>query len=247
MTQSCPHLVDWVQIATYDGDTTAADRVAIRERAHILLTNPDMLHITVQAYHGVFGSHCAWIIRRLRRLADYYQNPRVQFIACSATIGNAEEHVRDLFGTDFTHISEDGSPHGQRATVIWTPPVLNLLAPRSRGRLPKQQAGRAGWCTRDSLSILVPDANPLDQFYARHPDRIWDAQVPAVAMDPRHPALVEAHLVCAAFELLIDPDNEPALEGFELQEPMEKRLTQGDSQERFVFPCFQLIESLWFG
>ncbi|KAJ3363684.1 hypothetical protein GGF32_003720 [Allomyces javanicus] len=373
MIQSCPHLADWVQIATYDGDTPAADRAAIRERAHILLTNPDMLHITimpnahewsqflmhlkyvvvdeVHAYHGVFGSHCAWIFRRLRRLTDYYQNLHIQFIACSATIGNAEEHARDLFGADFTHISEDGSPHGQRATVIWNPPVLNTLAPRTNGLVArassldeaaavfqylttrnvktvafakyraacellfkhitgrpgmtaildrvrsyrggyhpeerrrteqalasgelvgvvatnalelgidiggidavvhvgfpgiaamKQQAGRAGRRTRDSLSILVPDANPLDQFYARNPERIWDAQVPAVAMDPRHPALVEAHLVCAAFELPIDPDNEPALDGFDMQEPMEKRLTQGDNQRweaREMFPSHRV-------
>ncbi|KNE58730.1 hypothetical protein AMAG_04284 [Allomyces macrogynus ATCC 38327] len=373
MIQSCPHLADWVQIATYDGDTPAADRAAIRERAHILLTNPDMLHITimpnahewnqflmhlkyvvvdeVHAYHGVFGSHCAWIFRRLRRLTDYYQNLRVQFIACSATIGNAEEHARDLFGTDFTHISEDGSPHGQRATVIWNPPALNSLEPRTNGLVArassleeaaavfqylttrnvktvafakyraacellfkhitgrpgmtvildrvrsyrggyhpeerrrteqalasgelvgvvatnalelgidiggidavihvgfpgiaamKQQAGRAGRRTRDSLSILVPDANPLDQFYARNPERIWDAPLPAVAMDPRLPALVEAHLVCAAFELPIDPDNEPVLAGFDLQEPMEKRLTQGDNQRweaREMFPSHRV-------
>ncbi|KAJ3368508.1 hypothetical protein GGF31_006328 [Allomyces arbusculus] len=373
MIQSCPHLAEWVQIATYDGDTPAADRAAIRERAHILLTNPDMLHITimpnahewsqflmhlkyvvvdeVHAYHGVFGSHCAWIFRRLRRLTDYYQNLHVQYIACSATIGNAEEHAHDLFGTEFTHIREDGSPHGQRATVIWNPPALNSLAPRTNGLVArassldeaaavfqylttrniktvafakyraacellfkhitgrpgmtaildrvrsyrggyhpeerrrteqalasgelvgvvatnalelgidiggidavihvgfpgiaamKQQAGRAGRRTRDSLSILVPDANPLDQFYARNPERIWDAQVPAVAMDPRYPALVEAHLVCAAFELPIDPDNEPALAGFDFQEPLEKRLTQGNNQRweaREMFPSHRV-------
>jgi DEAD/DEAH box helicase domain-containing protein len=132
--------------ATFDGDTPQAERAEIRRRARIILTNPDMLHVGIlpnhqnwsrllrnlkyvvvdeaHAYRGVFGSHVAFVLRRLRRLCEYYgSNP--QFIFCSATIANPREHAERLAGLPFDVVDNDGSPHGGKDFVFWNPPLLD--------------------------------------------------------------------------------------------------------------------------
>ncbi len=141
-----PHLFRTGEFATFDGDTPQAERPDIRKRAKIILTNPDMLHIGIlpnhqswsrllhhlryvvvdeaHIYRGVFGSHVACVLRRLRRLCQLYgSNP--QFICCSATIANPGEHAERLIGLPFTVVESDGSPHGGKDFVFWNPPIID--------------------------------------------------------------------------------------------------------------------------
>jgi len=142
----CPCLLKYEQLATFDGDTPPAERPEIRKRARIVLTNPDMLHVGIlpnhgswsrllrslryvvvdeaHIYRGVFGSHVACVLRRLRRLCQLYgSNP--QFICCSATIDNPGEHAEKLVGLPFTVVDNDGSPHGGKDFVFWNPPIID--------------------------------------------------------------------------------------------------------------------------
>jgi DEAD/DEAH box helicase domain-containing protein len=135
--------------ATYDGDTAADQRRLARRAARVLLTNPDMLHLSilprhtawatflssleyvildeVHTYRGVFGSHVAAVLRRLRRLCEHYgSNPR--FLCTSATIGNPAQHVEHLTGIPTQIVDEDGSPHGERLFLLWNPPLLSALS-----------------------------------------------------------------------------------------------------------------------
>jgi DEAD/DEAH box helicase domain-containing protein len=131
---------------TYDGDTPPQNRRRIKREAQVVLTNPDMLHVGILPYHytwaeffrnlkfvvldevhvyrGVFGSHTANVIRRLRRIAHHY-GADPQFICCSATIANPADLVRDLTGLESTLIDDDGAPTGRRALVMWNPPVVH--------------------------------------------------------------------------------------------------------------------------
>lgn len=141
-----------VPVATLDGDTPRHERDALRARAQIILSNPDMLHRTVlpdhqrwapllanlrfvvldeaHIYRGVFGTHVALVLRRLRRLcASYGAAP--QFICCSATSANPQEHLAALVGDPVTIIDGDGAPQGPRTFVFWNPP---LIEPRTKNR-----------------------------------------------------------------------------------------------------------------
>jgi DEAD/DEAH box helicase domain-containing protein len=141
-------------VFTYDGDTPADARAAIRERGHIVLTNPDMLHAGILPHHtrwtrlfenlryivldelhtyrGVFGSHLANVLRRLRRVAQFY-GASPQFIACSATIANPRELAEGLTEAKFDCISENGAPSGEKCFVFYNPPVVNRYLGIRRG------------------------------------------------------------------------------------------------------------------
>jgi len=133
-----------VQCAIYDGDTPQNERSSVRARAQVLLTNPDMLHLGIlpnhrmwarlfqglryvvvdeaHVYRGVFGSHTANLLRRLRRVcARYGASP--QFVLCTATIGNPREHAEALTGLPFVDVREDGAPSGGKTFAFWNPPV----------------------------------------------------------------------------------------------------------------------------
>jgi DEAD/DEAH box helicase domain-containing protein len=131
---------------TYDGDTPQDARKAIRARAHIVVTNPDMLHKGILPHHtkwvklfenlryvivdelhthrGVYGSHVANIFRRLRRLCEFYGS-RPQFLCSSATIGNPKELAEALTGREMTLIDQSGAPRGERYFALYNPPVVN--------------------------------------------------------------------------------------------------------------------------
>jgi len=133
-------------VATFDGDTPQAERTEVRKQARVILTNPDMLHIGIlpnhsswsrllrhlkyvvvdeaHIYRGVFGSHVAGVLRRLRRLCQLYGSTP-QFICCSATIANPGEHAERLVGLPFEVIDNDGSPHGGKDFVFWNPPIID--------------------------------------------------------------------------------------------------------------------------
>ncbi|MFC1984855.1 DEAD/DEAH box helicase, partial [Chloroflexota bacterium] len=142
----CPGLLRVEEFATFDGDTPLSERAEIKKRARIVLTNPDMLHIGIlpnpqswsrllrnlryvvideaHIYRGVFGSHVAGVIRRLRRLCGLYGSSP-QFICCSATIANPGEHAERLVSLPFTVVDNDGSPHGGKDFVFWNPPLID--------------------------------------------------------------------------------------------------------------------------
>jgi len=132
--------------AIYDGDTPREERRAIRGRSNLVLTNPDMLNVGVLPHHrnwgdvlanlawvvvdeahvyrGVFGSHVANVLRRLRRLARAYgTEPR--FVLTSATIANPLELGERLTGLDLGLVDRDGAPHAERQVAMWNPPLVD--------------------------------------------------------------------------------------------------------------------------
>ncbi len=137
-----------VQIGTYtfDGDTPATARKAVRTAGHIVVTNPDMLHSGILPHHtiwirlfenlryvvidevhhyrGVFGSHLANVIRRLKRICAFYgSNP--QFICCSATIANPQEIAERIVEQPMRLINDNGAPAGEKHFLFYNPPVVN--------------------------------------------------------------------------------------------------------------------------
>src|ERR1700756_3360540 len=133
-------------VFTYDGDTPSDARKAIRERGHIVLTNPDMLHTGILPHHtkwmrlfenlryivldelhtyrGVFGSHLANVLRRLKRIAKFYGSDP-QFICCSATTANPGELASQLIEKEVEVIEENGAPAGEKLFVFYNPPMVN--------------------------------------------------------------------------------------------------------------------------
>jgi DEAD/DEAH box helicase domain-containing protein len=139
-------LRDGFGVFTYDGDTPSDARKAIRELGHVVLTNPDMLHTGILPHHtkwmrlfenlryividelhtyrGVFGSHLANVLRRLRRVAQFYASTP-QFICCSATIANPGELASQLIEGDVEVVEENGAPAGEKVFVFYNPPMVN--------------------------------------------------------------------------------------------------------------------------
>ncbi len=139
-------LDDTFGVFTYDGDTPSDARKAIRERGHIVLTNPDMLHTGILPHHtkwmrlfetlryivldelhtyrGVFGSHLANVLRRLKRVARFYGSDP-QFICCSATIANPGELAAQLIEKEVEVVEENGAPAGEKLFVFYNPPMVN--------------------------------------------------------------------------------------------------------------------------
>ena len=164
--------------AIYDGDTPREERPAIRRRNNLVLTNPDMLHVAVlpnhkswgdflanlrwvvvdeaHTYRGVFGSHVANVLRRLRRLARAYgSEPR--FLLASATIANPVELAERLVGTPFELIDDDGAPRAGREIAMWNPPLIDEKSGDAalgalRGRRPARRAGHPRACGRSASS-----------------------------------------------------------------------------------------------
>jgi DEAD/DEAH box helicase domain-containing protein len=135
-----------VKAAVYDGDTPSAERPLIRKSANLVMSNPDMLHASLLPDHprwadfflrlslvvvdeahvarGVFGSHIAMVLRRLRRLIAHYGGDPT-FVLASATIGNPSELAERLVGVPFDAVTEDGSPAGEKVFALWNPPVID--------------------------------------------------------------------------------------------------------------------------
>jgi DEAD/DEAH box helicase domain-containing protein len=131
---------------TFDGDTPGDARQAIRLHGDIVVSNPDMLHQgilphhtkwaqffenlqyvvidEVHTYRGVFGSHVTNVLRRLKRICAFYGSSP-QFILCSATIGNPQQHAEALIEHGVTAITESGAPTGDKHVLLWNPPVVN--------------------------------------------------------------------------------------------------------------------------
>ncbi len=342
-------------VDTFDGDTAMADRHLIRDEGRIIFTNPDMLHITVlpqedkwraflqnlrfvvvdelHVYNGLFGSHVAFIMRRLRRICAAVGNRHVKFVSCSATVANPEEHMRAIFGVGNIKLTDfDGSPSGRKEFLCWNTPfkdpkdpssgrgdgmaetarlfcqlilrgirviafcrvrkqcevlitavrteATNLerpdvaarimgyrggYAPQDRRKIEKemfdgklmgivatnalelgvdigsldavitvgfpytianlrQQSGRAGRRNKDSLSILVGDCFPTDQYYMENPDEIFTKPNCELQVDLQNMLVLEGHIQCAAFEMPIRPDEDKLYFGKQLPEIAEERM-----------------------
>jgi DEAD/DEAH box helicase domain-containing protein len=139
-------LVPGLRAVTYDGDTANDDRTWARKNANVVLTNPEMLHMGILPSHqrwatflmrlqyvvidelhtlrGIFGSHVAHVLRRLRRLCEHYGSSPTFFFA-SATIGNPGELARALCGLDVQQIDDDASPRAERVLACWQRPLLD--------------------------------------------------------------------------------------------------------------------------
>jgi DEAD/DEAH box helicase domain-containing protein len=135
-----------VGVFTYDGDTPTDARKAIREKSHVVLTNPDMLHTGILPHHtrwtrlfenlryivvdelhtyrGVFGSHLCNVLRRLQRIARFYGS-KPQFICCSATIANPGELASRLIEDNVEVLAANGAPAAEKTFVFYNPPVVN--------------------------------------------------------------------------------------------------------------------------
>jgi DEAD/DEAH box helicase domain-containing protein len=157
---------------TYDGDTSAAARTAIRQSGHLVLTNPDMLHAAILPYHtrwvhlfenlryvvldelhtyrGVFGSHLANVLRRLDRVARFYGS-RPVFVATSATIRNPRELAERLLGRPVVLVDDNGAPAGPRHFFFYNPPLVDPASGRRKGSL-----GEAVRWARELLGAGVP-------------------------------------------------------------------------------------------
>jgi DEAD/DEAH box helicase domain-containing protein len=135
-----------LRAAIYDGDTATDKRWQVRKWANLILSNPDMLHVGVLPHHdrwgdvlsnlayvivdeahvyrGVFGSHVANVLRRLRRLARVY-GAEPQFLLASATIANPGELGARLLGAETTVIGDDAAPRAERTVALWNPPLTD--------------------------------------------------------------------------------------------------------------------------
>ncbi len=135
-----------IKTFTYDGDTPVNARVAIRKDGHIVVTNPDMLHTGILPHHtkwmklfsnlkyvvideihmyrGIFGSHTANVLRRLKRICRFYGSDPI-FICCSATIANPRELAEKITETPMVLIDHNGAPSGEKNIIFYNPPVVN--------------------------------------------------------------------------------------------------------------------------
>ncbi|KAL7268225.1 ATP-dependent 3'-5' DNA helicase [Rhizina undulata] len=346
-----------VRVDTFDGDTDMGVRREVREEARVIFTNPDMLHLTIlpgeehwrtflknlkyvvvdelHVYNGLFGTHVAFIMRRLRRICAALGNHSLKFISCSATVANPEAHMRTIFGLDSVQlVSEDGSPSGLKEFICWNTPLkdpgdpsvgrvdpisesakvfVNLIlrgvrtiafcrirkvcevvlaavkselqrmerpevaglvmayrggyTPQDRRQIEKemfegrlmgivatnalelgvdigsldavimvgfpynisnfrQQSGRAGRRNKDSLSVLVGDGFPTDQYYMTHPSELFTKPNAELQLDLSNPLILEGHLQCAAFEMPITPLEDQSYFGADLLTLAEERLVK---------------------
>lgn len=141
-----PNTLEEIKFAIYDGDTPLSARPKLRNQARLILTNPDMLHTgilphhtgwaqffqglrfviidEVHTYRGVFGSHVANVIRRLKRIAKFYGS-EPQFILTSATIGNPDELGQRMINEPVILIDQDGAERGEKHFLIYNPPIID--------------------------------------------------------------------------------------------------------------------------
>ncbi|MDP2872991.1 MAG: DEAD/DEAH box helicase [Bacillota bacterium] len=164
-----------IKTHTYDGDTPASARRAIRNAGHIVVTNPDMLHTGILPHHtkwvrlfenlryvvidemhqyrGVFGSHVANVLRRLKRVAAFYGS-RPQFILSSATIANPGELAGSLTGEEVDVVAENGAPSGTKHFLLYNPPVVNAGLGIRRSYLLEARALAAAFLARNIPTIV---------------------------------------------------------------------------------------------
>ena len=196
-----------VKAFTFDGDTPGDARQAIRLHGDIVVSNPDMLHQAilphhtkwaqffenlryvvideVHTYRGVFGSHVANVIRRLKRICAFY-GVRPQFILCSATIGNPQQHAEALIEAPVHAITESGAPSGDRHVLLWNPPVVNPdLGLRASARSQSNRIARLA--IKAGLKTLVfAQSRSMVEVLTKYLKDVFDH-------DPRKPPRIRAY------------------------------------------------------
>ena len=198
------HLDNRFGVFTYDGDTPADARKAIRERGHIVLSNPDMLHTGILPHHtrwqrlfenlqyvvldelhtyrGVFGSHLANVLRRLRRIARFYGSDP-QFICSSATIANPGELASRLAETDFEVIEENGAPAGEKYFVFYNPPVVNRFLGIRRSYINESSRVAQEFLKRNLQTIVFANSRLYTEVlltYLQQANAVQPGQPPAI-------------------------------------------------------------------
>jgi DEAD/DEAH box helicase domain-containing protein len=187
-----------LRAAIYDGDTETERRWQIRKWANLVLTNPDMLHVGVLPHHdrwgdvlsnlryviideahvyrGVFGSHVANVLRRLRRLARIY-GAEPQFLLASATIANPGELVERLLGVPATVIGDDGAPRAERTVVLWNPPLTDEELGLRASPLGEGSRVLGELVSRDLRTLLFAKSRKATELIHRFTaDRLGDAR-----------------------------------------------------------------------
>src|SRR5438105_3381579 len=165
-----------LKVDTYDGDTPPGQRTAIREAGHIVLTNPDMLHTGIlphhtrwrrlfsslefvvvdelHSYRGVFGSQVANVVRRLKRICDFYGS-RPQFLCASATIANPRQLAERLLEeSDIELVDRNGAPRGERRLVFYNPPLLDRSLGVRRSSMLEARRVAAPWIRAGVQTIV---------------------------------------------------------------------------------------------
>ncbi|CAM6099284.1 unnamed protein product [Calypogeia fissa] len=167
------------RMGVYDGDTPQDTRLILRDSARLLITNPDMLHISIMpshrqfsrilsnlryvvvdeahAYRGVFGCHTALIMRRLRRICHYLYGTEPTFIVCSATVANPSDHAQELLGLrKIEVVQNDGSPCGDKFFIFWNPPMH--FAPTGQKQKDKRNTKVD---TGEASRVVLKHASPI--------------------------------------------------------------------------------------
>ena len=196
-----------LRASTFDGDTPGDARQAVRLHGDIVVSNPDMLHTAILPHHtkwaqffenlryvvideihtyrGVFGSHVANVLRRLRRVCAFY-GARPQFILCSATIGNPHAHAEALLEDRVTAITTSGAPSGEKHVLLWNPPVVNRdLGLRASARSQSTRIARSA--IRAGLKTLVfAQSRTMVEIITKYLKDVFDH-------DPRKPPRIRAY------------------------------------------------------
>lgn len=196
-----------LRASTFDGDTPADTRTAVRLAGDVVVSNPDMLHLgilphhtrwarlfeslryvvidEVHSYRGVFGSHLANVIRRLKRICAFYGSDPI-FILCSATIGNPRQHAEALIGAPCTAITTSGAPQGERHVLLWNPPVVNRdLGLRASARSQVTRLARMAIRARFKALVFAP-SRLMVEVITKYLKDVFDP-------DPRKPARIHAY------------------------------------------------------
>ncbi|MBM3744557.1 MAG: DEAD/DEAH box helicase [Acidobacteria bacterium] len=183
-----------VRAFTYDGDTPQDARKAIRERANVVLTNPDMLHTGILPHHtrwakafeklryfvidelhyyrGVYGSHLANIIRRLKRVCAFYGS-KPRFIASSATIANPRELAQALCEEPFELVGESGAPTGEKYFIFYNPPVVNRELGIRRGYLQESKRLALEFLERGQQTLVFANSRLATEVLVTYLKDAW--------------------------------------------------------------------------
>ncbi|MGA2215689.1 MAG: DEAD/DEAH box helicase [Bryobacteraceae bacterium] len=178
-----------IRAFTYDGDTPQDARRAIRERANVVLTNPDMLHSGILPHHtkwakcfenlryvvidelhyyrGVYGSHLANVLRRLRRICEFYGS-KPQFICCSATIANPKELAEALTEMPFELVDRNGAPSGEKYFVFYNPPVVNRQLGIRRGYLQETRRIAVEFIERHQQTLVFANSRLATEILVKY-------------------------------------------------------------------------------
>lgn len=196
-------LVPGMRAVAYDGDTPVEERAALRRTANVVLTNPEMLHVGILPYHdrwatflmrlryvvvdelhtlrGIFGSHVAHLLHRLRRVCLHY-GARPAFCFASATIGNPAALAAELSGLPVDAVDDDGSPRGPRAVALLDRPMVDTAEGRRAPATAEVGGLLARLVTGGLRTIAFSPSRRSAELVARHAQRhLADAGGPRLA------------------------------------------------------------------